>query len=376
MTSILPDPIQSQLPGGATPPISVTTDVGEPPVPLPSEDSPARLSRATSSRNKGKTPVRPLQATSSSSSLPASFKDAKLVLDNHITRVTDLEERLESHTATVQAHLVDFAAAVSTTEQAASDVAQINTQLRTVEGTLYHLQKAHENMADRIDDLQHNDSTILDTLQSIKAQLRDLNDTRSRNMHAPVVVSSDDDEDSHRRKRPRTSTPAIRSQRPPPKRVSKPGAHLDPQPPTLPIDGSAAPAPIPTAQPASISPAPPANSTIATMGTTNPTPLPTLPVAPTNGPQAPEFGVRVGPIDLTGHRDFNKTALTIMKLLARSTRLSFRVRGRRDGANFIMMTWRSDNEAIAFYTLWHEETPVGYEGVSVSLCFQPGQSNL
>ncbi|THV03144.1 hypothetical protein K435DRAFT_852210 [Dendrothele bispora CBS 962.96] len=74
--------------------------------------------------------------------------------------------------------------------------------------------------------------------------------------------------------------------------------------------------------------------------------------------------VMVEPIDLSAWRNLNEAAIAIMRLLRNVTRLSQQVRGRRGGPNSLVMSLKSETEALAFYHEWHAELPKGYESVS------------
>ncbi|KAL0567961.1 hypothetical protein V5O48_014029 [Marasmius crinis-equi] len=104
-------------------------------------------------------------------------------------------------------------------------------------------------------------------------------------------------------------------------------------------------------------------------------PAPALPPPP---PQAPapvgfnnnnSFSVWVGPIGLAGVTNYHGVALAIVRSTHQGHRLSHRVRDRREGADTLIMTWRTAVEARAFFDAWFEEVPWGYESVSVSLGF-------
>ncbi|THU76642.1 hypothetical protein K435DRAFT_846517 [Dendrothele bispora CBS 962.96] len=80
--------------------------------------------------------------------------------------------------------------------------------------------------------------------------------------------------------------------------------------------------------------------------------------------RAVEYGVRVGPIVLSNFRGMNEAAMALLSVLRNRNRVSQQVRGRRGGPTSLIITWKSEAEAIRFFETWHEEQPAGYEQVS------------
>jgi hypothetical protein len=89
------------------------------------------------------------------------------------------------------------------------------------------------------------------------------------------------------------------------------------------------------------------------------------PPAPTRRPKTSEWGVRLGPIDLSAVTDLHGTALSFARMTHRGNEISPQVRGHKGGPHILIMSWKTQEEAEAFFQAWSESPPSDYSTLSV-----------
>ncbi|KAF5368197.1 hypothetical protein D9757_010478 [Collybiopsis confluens] len=87
---------------------------------------------------------------------------------------------------------------------------------------------------------------------------------------------------------------------------------------------------------------------------------------PTVHPATYDWSVQLGPIDLSQVVDLHGTALSFARMTKRGNQISPQVRGSKGGSSHVLiMSWKTEEEAQAFYKAWSEEPPVAYATLSV-----------
>ncbi|KAL0565330.1 hypothetical protein V5O48_016692 [Marasmius crinis-equi] len=331
------------------------------------------------SRAKGKeraSPSKSLKPSPSVQELKAPWKDAGARV---LQSITDYGDRLDTIDAGYKTGLLE-----------------LHNKFSSRDALVEQLCALSGKMAKRVDVLTQGQRAVV---RSIDAQARELKELKQliTSLHNSFTNSAGEEE--RPRKRVNTNNGTFAS-------LSTPS-------PPLPLSAVPASTPVAVMAPSSSStaPAPPqqvAHPVAATAPTSIPTPsgpmltvqsttpmfTPAAPPAPVaTGPQihslpvahsstgnAPMlhvsndvgFSVRVHPVTFPiGEHNYTSMANNVIKLLRRHNRISTRVRGRREGASTLLMVWKTQNKAKAFFNLWHEETPAEGEwpGVSVSLDF-------
>ncbi|THU95146.1 hypothetical protein K435DRAFT_779133 [Dendrothele bispora CBS 962.96] len=315
-------------------------------IPEPSSSSPSK------GKGKGRTTRSTTTASLSDVTAPSTSGTRNNSRQSQLeTSISDLRDEFQTHVTATNTNFIEVQESI---RQFSLDSTEVQHRLLSMSSTVESLRFAHNagieqqnNMLVRLDKT----NTVL---QRIEMELQNLS-TR--------VQSFEDVEP--RRKR-------VRSESSPSAEIRLPTitpASVEPAPlPTMP---SAATVVVPTPLPPA--PASALTSTPATQApppfTAPPVPAPAAHSSSRSFQRAPEFGVRIGPIVLTGYRNMNEAAMAVLSILRGRNRLSQHVRGRHAGVNSLLMTWRSEAEAVAFFNMWHEEEPAGYGQVSVSLNF-------
>ncbi|THU80210.1 hypothetical protein K435DRAFT_810056 [Dendrothele bispora CBS 962.96] len=265
--------------------------------------------------------------------------------------IGDLRDEFQTHVTATNTNFIEVQESI---RQFSLDSTEVQHRLLSMSSIVESLRVAHNAGMEQQNTMLVRLDNTNSVLQRIELELQNLS-TR--------VQSPEDAEP--RRKR-------IRSESSPSTEIRLPmitPASVEPAP--LPATTSAASVVVPTPPPPA--PVPASASTTSTQApppfTAPPMPVPAAHSSSRPFQRAPEFGVRIGPIVLTGYRNMNDAAMAVLSILRGRNRLSQHVRGRHAGANSLLMTWRSEAEAVAFFNMWHEEEPAGYGQVSVSLNF-------
>ncbi|KIK53039.1 hypothetical protein GYMLUDRAFT_944594 [Collybiopsis luxurians FD-317 M1] len=87
--------------------------------------------------------------------------------------------------------------------------------------------------------------------------------------------------------------------------------------------------------------------------------------APTAHSTSYEWSVQLGPIDLSQVMDLHGTALSFARMTRRGNQISPQVRGRKGGPHILIMAWKTEEEARAFYKAWTDDPPTNYATLSV-----------
>lgn len=82
-------------------------------------------------------------------------------------------------------------------------------------------------------------------------------------------------------------------------------------------------------------------------------------------PTSYEWSVQMGPIDLSAVSDIHDTALSFARMTRLGSEISPPVRSRKDGPTILIMSWKTQAEARAFYEAWSENPPSDYATLSV-----------
>ncbi|KAK1218890.1 hypothetical protein PQX77_018419 [Marasmius sp. AFHP31] len=387
-----------------------------------SETPPATPGPAT--RSKGKTKAAtPLTPTSSSAQLADKLLDSgkKQAKTKAETLIKDLETRIVELASNNRNHFLEIHGRIDRVEGTPSSLAdpQYRERLDELEGTQAALKSSNNQLVTHVDNLTRRSIEFGKQLEQISGQLAGVGHTQEKLLRMFDNMTTDAEE--RPRKRPNMGTHAYNA--PPPNDIALTSLILGET--SLAIDntaasaaatGNTAVATLATPAPTVSSTGTPANATMAlnhtptiataansmpqpaTHGYVGPpapppapgagaagyyenspwyastvpaAPAPALPPPPAPAPTYPgngaQYTVRVGPIGLGGSADYNGVALSLVRLTRRGHRLSHRVRGRREGPDTLILSWRTATEARDFYEAWHEDIPRGYESVSVSL---------
>ncbi|THU90927.1 hypothetical protein K435DRAFT_801653 [Dendrothele bispora CBS 962.96] len=340
-----------------------------PTTPIPTVISSTPLTRSGSARIKGKKKAdAPSVNSAEASSASASSSTPTRASRNATALQNTVQEQGEQ--------ISDALEAIKLLKSCMSDLAR-QSSAPSLDTDRLHSLEVH------IEDVLAQYSSLRDQVDRTSADIRKLTDSnnalvdgmddirQSQIAYSQVIrdIRQEIVEIVHRLPVPHSAQPASSSSRKRPRSDSTQGGDIRmpisaPIPAVMLSTGTPAvsspnlnplPAPLPTPALAptmpSSAPAPPA-----------PAPAPTG-LAHNSQPMA--YSVMVGPIDLSAWRNLNEAAIAIMRLLRNVTRLSQQVRGRRGGPSSLVMSWKSETEALAFYHEWHAEPPKGYESVSM-----------
>lgn len=89
-------------------------------------------------------------------------------------------------------------------------------------------------------------------------------------------------------------------------------------------------------------------------------------VSPMKAPSTYDWSVRMEPVDLSAVTDLHGTALSFARMTKRGKEISPKVRGRKGGPHILIMSWKTETEARAFYDAWSEAPPSAYATLSVT----------
>jgi len=78
-----------------------------------------------------------------------------------------------------------------------------------------------------------------------------------------------------------------------------------------------------------------------------------------------DWSVRLRPINLSAVTDLDGTAVSFALMTRRGNQISPQVRGRKGGQYTLVMSWKTEAEARAFYDAWFESPPADYATLSV-----------
>ncbi|KAK1221935.1 hypothetical protein PQX77_015225 [Marasmius sp. AFHP31] len=350
--------------------------------------------RASPSKAKGKKPIRSssvttidINAAASSSGTPPSASpapsvqlpktwsnQAKVELE---TVLSDIRSRQDTITATFTTQLLEVHERLNEVIGIDFDeTIKVVESVQSVRSDVQTLRDAHNNTVDHMDEVAHIATATHSEVQAVRQEVQGLREVTQRlsdlvsdlmpaPQTAPTPLSTAQPTTAGSRKRPRIEDADNTEVRTPaPLRAPAPRRQVS--------NGASAPAPTPAPRSSRNDSPPPAssrNSTLPPPPRGNTAPLPSSSRNTSRSHNSSGYSVRVCPLNLDGYRDPNEAARDVMRNLRGVNRLSLAVRGRRAAGNSLMMTWSSEVEAKDFWRMWHEESPTGFEDVSVSLGF-------